>query len=291
MARAKAEIERPSQDLLSGQERARRELGRDFYRQADARMGKAGEMATAPLVTLAIQGMWVTGKEPSPIEGLPFDHCIDEHDSLALFQYRDPWMLRELVDRRMVADIKDYFDGYTKSRLEPPSFMVKPEGLRSYVHLPAGEMVDSLDSVKFGTSARGYTRATMDNDYGKSSLHAGEHKDIISRLVGLVTIPKLEKVLEDSSVQPLDHLPSTMVRTFELVYEGHQTRLILSAESVEDMRKYAALLVSVYGDLDLGTVERRPEYLRELPGALGFSYALHSKEKCQRTTCSSHETL
>jgi hypothetical protein len=101
--RAKLEIERPSQDLISGQEKVRRELGRDFYRQSDARMGKAGEMATVPLVTLAIQGMWATSKESSPIEGLPFDHCVDEHDSLAVFQYRDPRMLRELTDRRMVA--------------------------------------------------------------------------------------------------------------------------------------------------------------------------------------------
>jgi hypothetical protein len=154
--------------------------------------------------------------------------------------------------------------------------MVTPEGLRSYVHLPAGETTDSLCSIEFGASARGYTRAKMSNDSGRGSSGAGQRRDITSKLVGLVTAPKMKTVLEDSSVQPLDHLSSTTVRTFELVYQGHQTRLVLSAESVEDMRKYLVLLDSVYGELDLESVEQCPEYLRELPGALGFG-GLHDR--------------
>ena len=54
---------------------------------------------------LAVQGMRVSSEKLSPAGTLPFDHCSDEHDSLAVFQYRDPRMLLELVDRRMVVDI------------------------------------------------------------------------------------------------------------------------------------------------------------------------------------------
>ena len=83
-------------------------------------------------------------QESSSPNALPFDHCSDEHDSLAVFQYRDPRMLLELVDRRMVVDISEYFDRYTGSRMEPPSFLVTPEELQSYIHLPAGEVAESL---------------------------------------------------------------------------------------------------------------------------------------------------
>jgi hypothetical protein len=271
--RAKTDIERPSQELLSGRERAKRELGRDFYRQADARMRKVDEVATEPLVTLAIQGMWVTGKDSSSVEALPFDHCSDEHDKLALFQYRDPGMLRELLDRRMVADLGEYFRRYTRSRLEPPSFMVMAEGLWSYIHLPAGETADSLRSITFGASARGYTRAATNDSRGASS-DAGQRNDVTSRFVRLTAVPKMDTVLEDSSIQPLDHLSSSTVRTFELVYHASHTDLALSAETVEDMRKYAALLDSVYGSLKLENVGQLPEYLKELPGMLGGPSAL-----------------
>ena len=55
-----------------------------------------------------------------------------------IFQYRDPRMLLELIDRRMVEDISEYLSRYTGSRLEPPSFIVTPEELKSYIHLPVG---------------------------------------------------------------------------------------------------------------------------------------------------------
>ena len=108
MHRAKTAIEQPTIDLVSGQERDRRELHRDFYRQADARMKKADDIVSKPTVTLAIQGMWVSDSDSKSIGTLPFDHCSDEHDSLAIFQYRDPRMLLELIDRRMVEDISEY---------------------------------------------------------------------------------------------------------------------------------------------------------------------------------------
>jgi hypothetical protein len=259
--RAKGEIERPALDFLSGEERVRRELNRDFYRLADSRMKKVDDIVTKPMAMLAIQGMWVSKEDSSRVDVLPFDHCSDEHDSLAVFPYRDPRMLRELVDRRMVADIREYLDRYTKSRLEPPSFMATPEGLESFVHLPAGEMVESLRSVSWGNSARGYNRAKIEGD---AKADSGLREDVTSNMVRLAGIPKMEKILEDDSIQPLGHLSSTTVRTFELIYSARRTELVLSAETVDDMRKYAHLLDSVYGDLDLETAEKVPAFLRLL---------------------------
>jgi hypothetical protein len=257
---SKVAIEQPYVDLVSGQENERRELHRDYYRRADSRMKKVDDIVAKPTVTLAIQGMWVSD-DPGSINSLPFDHCVDEHDSLAIFQYRDPRMLIELVDRRMVQDISKYLDGYTKSRLEPPSFIATPEELRSYIHLPAGETAVSLSSLGGGTSTRGFTLASVDGEEANLG-------DVSSKLVRLEAVPKMEKALEDSSVQPLVHLASSTVRTFELVYSDGRTDLLLSAETVEDMREYAGLLTLVYGDMKLGRAEPRPDFLRKLPGML-----------------------
>jgi len=260
---AKLAIEQPSVDLVSGQESERRELHRDYYRRADSRMKKVDDIVTKPTVTLAIQGMWVSD-DPGSINALPFDHCVDEHDSLAIFLYRDPRMLIEFVDRRMVQDISKYLDGYTKSRIEPPSFIATPEALQSYVHLPAGETAMSLSSLGGGTSTRGFTLVSVDGE------EAGRG-EVSSNLVRLVAVPKMEKVLEDGSVQPLAHLASSTVRTFELVYSGGKTDLLLSAETVDDMKKYASLLTLVYGGLNLEQDDPAPRFLQQLPVIVGLS--------------------
>jgi hypothetical protein len=264
MHRAKTAIEQPSLDLVSGEEQDRRQLYRDYYRRADSRMKKVDEIVTKPTITMAIQGMWVSD-EPDSLYALPFDHCVDEHDSLAIFRYRDPRMLLELVDRRMVVDISEYFDRYTRSRLEPPSFIVTPEELQSYVHLPAGETAASLRSLEGGTSTRAFILARIAGQ--KATADSGDGSS--SELVRLVKVPKNEKILEDASVQPLMHLAAATVRTFELVYSGGRTEVLFSAETVEDMRKYAGLLGLVYGGLKLEKAERRPAFLSELPAIMG----------------------
>jgi hypothetical protein len=260
---SKITIEQPSVDLVSGEESERRELHLDYYRRADSRMKKVDDIVTKPTITLAIQGMWVSD-DPGSINALPFDYCVDEHDSLAIFQYRDPRMLLELVDRRMVQDISKYLDGYTKSRLEPPSFIVTPEELQSYVHLPAGETAMSISSLGCGTSTRGFSPASVDGE----EANRGE---VSSNLVSLVAVPKMEKVLEDTSVQPLAHLASSAVRTFELVYSDEKTQVLLSAETVENMKKYASLLSLVYGGLKLEQDDPAPRFLERLPVVVGLS--------------------
>ncbi|MGP8058000.1 MAG: hypothetical protein ACLP9K_10435 [Nitrososphaerales archaeon] len=265
--RTKTAIEQPSMDLVSGQEHDRKELYRDYYRRAEARMKKIDEVVTQPTITVAIQGMWAGGERDS-INALPFDHCTDEHDCLALFQYKDPRMLLELLDRSMVEDISEYLDGYTKSRVEPPSFMVTPEELPSYVHLPAGERVGSLASLTWGTFTRGLTRGTVGGGAGNS----GARDDIATTLVRLARVPKVEKVLEDSGVQPLAHLASGTVRSFEIIYSEGKTDLALSARTVEDMRGYVDLFDTVYGQLKYERIDPLPGYLRRLPEIVGLTH-------------------
>jgi hypothetical protein len=267
MHRAKASIEQPTIDLISGEERGRRELHHDYYRRSDARMKKVDDIATKPTVTLAIQGMWVCDKGASSPNSLPFDHCSDEHDSLAVFQYRDPRMLLELVDRRMVVDIAEYFDRYTRSRMEPPSFLVTPEELVSYIHLPAGEVAKSLSSLEDEESKRDYSQGKVEEDEETKASQSG---DVSSKLVRLVKVPTTEEVLADSAIQPLAHLAAPTVRAFELVYSEGATEVLLSAESVEDMGKYAQLLNLVYGSMKYEARDQVPEFLKELPRMIGL---------------------
>ena len=88
--------------------------------------------------------------------------------------------------------------------------------------------------------------------------------EVSSNLVRLVAVPKMEKALEDSSVQPLARLASSTVRTFELIYRDGRTDVFLSAETVEEMRRYAGLLAMVYGGLKFQSGEPCPVYLRGL---------------------------
>ena len=55
MHKAKASIEQPALDLVSGQEHDKRELHGDYYRKADARMKKVDDIMSKPTITLAIQ--------------------------------------------------------------------------------------------------------------------------------------------------------------------------------------------------------------------------------------------
>jgi hypothetical protein len=261
---SKLEIEQPATDIITGEEHEKRDLHRDFYGKADARIKKIDETATKPTVTMAIQGMWVGGKANSPRD-LPFDHCVDEHDALSAFLYRDPRLLLELVSRRMVDDISAYFYRYVGSRFEPPSFMATPEGMSHYVHLPAGERVNSLTSLSWGTFTRGLTVGTV----GEAQ-DSGLHNDIVTPLVRLERVPKIEKPLDDSEIQPLVHLASAKVRSFEIVYDDGRTDVVLSAKSVADMRRYADLLDAVYGQLKYEGTDPLPPYLRNLPRLVGL---------------------
>ena len=263
--RTKIAIEQPSVDLISGQERDRRELHRDYYRRAEARMKKIDDVVTKPTITMAIQGMWVGSRDPRQTIALPFEHCADEHDSLALFLYRDPRMLLELIDRRMIEDITRYLDSYTGSRVEPPSFLLTPEELPCYIHLPAGGLVGSLNSLSWGTFGKGLIRGNVAGEG-----QAKSRDDIDTTLVRLAKVPKIEKALDDRDIEPLAHLASTTPRSLELVYSERKTDLLLTARTVDDLRAYVDILDSVYGQLKCERFTDAPSFLSQLPDIVGL---------------------
>jgi hypothetical protein len=84
-----------------------------------------------------------------------------------------------------------------------------------------------------------------------------------------VKVPTTDEVLEDSAIQPLSHLAAPTVRTLELVYSGGKTEVLLSAETLEEMRNYANLLSLVYGGMKFESAEAHPAFLQQLPDIVG----------------------
>lgn len=78
--------------------------------------------------------MWVG--DPRQLSTLPFKDCHDELDRLGTFVYHNPWMLAELVEGRMVTDASSYIMSYSRSRLEPPSFLTTQEEPRTISTFP-----------------------------------------------------------------------------------------------------------------------------------------------------------
>jgi len=118
-----------------GETRRRKELDSEWYRTVELRCKKIDELMSSHQVLLGIQGMWVEKSEEAihgisgslrsvPIELSTFQSCRDELDSLAVFTYRDPRVLLELVRRRFVTDISWYFRKYSGSRMEPPTLIL-----------------------------------------------------------------------------------------------------------------------------------------------------------------------
>jgi hypothetical protein len=113
-------------------------------------------------------------------------------------------MLVELVERRMVEDISKYLGKFTGSRMEPPSFIVTPEELLSYIHLPVGARTEPLKSVTWGMSMRGHKRGIIAGEGDDSTAPDGAN----AKLVRLAEVPKTEELLQEGEIQPLAQLSS-----------------------------------------------------------------------------------
>lgn len=75
------------------------------------------EITSRPTVSGAIQGMWV-GNE-SQLEELLFSRCSDEADALKAFILRNPIVLIDILERKMLGEIMNYMMKYVKSHQEP----------------------------------------------------------------------------------------------------------------------------------------------------------------------------
>ncbi|MDG6989476.1 MAG: hypothetical protein JRN21_09215 [Nitrososphaerota archaeon] len=238
-----------------------KELGTDFYRQAEARMGKIDTAAPLPKILMAIQGMWI-GDE-SNIYDLPFSHCYDEIDHLDEFVYKDPRMLIELIERRMVTDITPYFRKYGNSRLESPSFIITPEELPTFIHFPTPPSSKAISSINWGMTAGSI-------EVGKAWTEEEAKPQEISQIMEAVTLPKLEEPLSKEAAPRLKHLYSSVQRTFEILYENGSTKLVLTSKSDADMFQYKSHLESMYGPVDLTPAEKVPNMVYRLPVIKGI---------------------
>ena len=140
---AAEQIKTPKRSWIDDSEYDRAELHRDWYKRSAERIKRIDAIANVPHVLLAIQGLWVG--DARMLSTLPFKDCHDEFDRLGIFVYRNPWMLAELVERRMVGDVSSYIMSYASSRLEPPSFLITQEEVPYYLHLPIAKQTDFLE--------------------------------------------------------------------------------------------------------------------------------------------------
>lgn len=142
-------------DESSRQKIPRKEIDTQWYKLAAARIKKIEQMLSKPTVVFAINGMWVADEKDASkgvhqLQELPLSLCSDETDRLRPFIYRDPRILRMLVERRMVTDISPSIYRYNRSRDEPPSLILSPDEIPYYIHMPTGASAKGLDSIRPG---------------------------------------------------------------------------------------------------------------------------------------------
>jgi hypothetical protein len=274
-----------------GEARKRKELDSEWYRTVELRCKKIDELISSHQVMLGIQGMWVEKSEEAvhgiseslrsaPIELSTFQSCRDELDSLAIFTYRDPRILLELVRRRFVTDISWYFRKYSGSRMESPSLILAAEDLGNYVHLPLGNITDHLSSLlpsesdeeehnrEFTTFGVGSGMDSGDSPYAKrrkedqssmpdplllpvvepqAKIKTSKGNFHISRMK---TIPQIHQKLDTESFSRFKHLPSPYTRSFELLYHEGRISLLIGSADERDLEAFKGLLASIYGEFE-----------------------------------------
>ena len=272
IADAMNEIEKPRVSIFTGKELGDKPAKfRDFYTGASKRVKKIDESLTKPLVVIAIQGMWISEEDQESRrrahhleEILPFSHCHDEVDRLAVYEYyKEPRLLLELVDRSIVTDISRYFESYTGARVEPPSFIVSADELPSYVQIPSGKQTDNVHSITWG-------------DASSSPRISKEQKKNASSTTILRTreLPRWEEEPDENTTARLGHLASATERSFEVVYQSGEMIIQLSSKTSEDLLQYRNLLESVYGEIKFEEVsDPKPEFLKEISRIVGVSHS------------------
>jgi hypothetical protein len=286
-----------------GEPMKRKELDSDWYRTVELRCKKIDELMSSHQVLLGIQGMWVEKGEEAihgisesprsaPIELGTFQSCRDELDSLAIFTYRDPRVLLELVRRRFVTDISCYFRKYSGSRMESPSLILAAEDLGNYIHLPLGNITDHISSLLPSELDEeehdgGFTRfgvgSGMDSGDSTYAIRRKENRSNMPDLLLLPvvepqaeiktskgnfhvsrmkTIPQIHQKLDTEAFSRLKHLPSPYPRSFELLYNKGRTSLLIGSADDRDLEAYKRFLVSIYGGFEFVEESAIPSCVR-----------------------------
>jgi hypothetical protein len=261
-------IKTPQTSLFSEAEHDRKELHRDWYTRSGERMKKIDAIVNVPHILLAIQGMWVG--DPQRLSLLPFKDCYDEHDRLGVFVYRNPRMLVELVERRMVEDVSSYLMSYVGSRLEPPSLLITQEEMPYYIHLPVARTTDFLMSIRDRTA---YSSEVPSGEVEQPGTRptANVVAPHSSRILRIAKIPEITQPLKEEATERLALLPSMDTRGFEIVFSGGATQILLSTTRTSEMGEYLSVMNSVYGPLEVDAASARPEFLKQIPAIVGLT--------------------
>ena len=267
---AAEQIKTPKRSWIDDSESDRPELYRDWYRRSGERIKRIDAVANVPHVLFAIQGMWVG--DPRQLSTLPFKDCYDELDRLGTFVYRNPWMLVELVERRMVEDVSPYIMSYARSRLEPPSFLLTQEEIPYYLHLPVASTQGFLASLgKPSPYSPDVQPGGLEGSEEEGGSHPAANKASRAILLRLAEVPKIVEPLKDEKLERLALLPSTTVRGFEVIFSGGGSEILLSSKTERDLTEYLGVMESVYGTLSVVEATDTPAYLKEIPGIVGLS--------------------
>src|SRR5208283_5864760 len=131
----------------------------------------------------------------------------------------------------------------------------------------AGEDAQStLKSVNWGPSKKPFGKGQLG---GKEAAYGGGPPAVPAQFLRIAEVPRTKEAPDDSALMPFNHLASQTVRTFEIVYSGGKTELLLSAKTLDDMGSYADLLYQVYGELELAKTNAAPDFLHRLAGIVG----------------------
>ncbi|MDG7025008.1 MAG: hypothetical protein JRN45_10880 [Nitrososphaerota archaeon] len=267
---AAEQIKTPKRSIIDDSEYDRPELYRDWYKRSGERIKRIDALANAPHVLLAIQGMWVS--DPRLLSTLPFKDCHDELDRLGTFLYRNPWMLVELVERRMVEDVSPYIMSYSRSRLESPSFLITQEEIPYYLHLPVASTQGFLESLgKRSSYSPDVQPGGLEGGEEEGGSHPAAKKASRAMVLRLAEVPKIVEPLKDEQLQRLALLPSTTARGFEVIFSGGGSEILLSSKTVRDLKEYLGVMESVYGTISVVEATDMPAYLKEIPGIVGLS--------------------
>ena len=258
---AAEQIKTPKRSIIDDSEYDRPELYRDWYKRSGERIKRIDAIANSPHILLAIQGMWVG--DPNQLSTLPFKDCYDEFDRLGTFVYRNPWMLVELVDRRMVEDVSPYIMSYARSRLEPPSFLITPEEVPHFIHLPIAKETSSLKSVAFSQ----YSPVVPEGGVEGAEESEGRGP---AKVMRLTKVPLIKEPLKDKDIERLSLLPSPTVRSLEVAFAAGRSDILISSHSMPDLNRYLAVLKSVYGELSTVGEQSKPAFLADLPRIVGL---------------------
>ena len=258
---AAEQIKTPKRSWIDDSEYDRSELHRDWYKRSGERIKRIDAIANVPHVLLAIQGLWVG--DARMLSTLPFKDCHDEFDRLGIFVYRNPWMLAELVERRMVEDVSSYIMSYASSRHEPPSFLITQEEVPYYLHLPIAKQTDFLKSVSWKQHS---------TEMREGGVEGGEPRpeEARSKVLNLARVPWIGEPLKEKEIERLSLLPSPTERGFEIIFEGGRTQFVLSSQTERDAGEYVGVLESVYGELDVAPNSSKPDFLKQIPRIVGL---------------------